>query len=135
MTHVCLVSSGHVGSNPRLVKEANALAEAGYHAHVIAADLTPEVAGLDRSVLADARWSWQLVSRERPYKHALRVAQQRLTRLAWNAGIRTARTNVLAGNWLTPALGAAACDRPADLYIAHGLAALPAPALNRVFAG
>ena len=35
---ICLVTSGHVGSNPRLVKEADALVTAGAHVQVIAVD-------------------------------------------------------------------------------------------------
>jgi len=34
---VCLVTTGQPACNPRLVKEADALAEAGFDVHVVAA--------------------------------------------------------------------------------------------------
>src|SRR5690625_6431809 len=33
---ICLVTTGHPSTNPRLVKEADALVEAGYNVHVVA---------------------------------------------------------------------------------------------------
>ena len=36
MATVCLVTTGHPSTNPRLVKEADALAEAGYDVRVVA---------------------------------------------------------------------------------------------------
>src|SRR5580692_10063341 len=35
---VCLITPGHLSTNPRIVKEADALSEAGYEVTVIAAD-------------------------------------------------------------------------------------------------
>jgi len=33
---ICLLTPGHVASTPRLVKEADALVDAGYRVHVVA---------------------------------------------------------------------------------------------------
>jgi hypothetical protein len=49
---ICLVSPSH--SNPRLVKEADALHEAGYAVRVVAGDATPGVWPLDAVILARA---------------------------------------------------------------------------------
>src|SRR5262249_14385196 len=37
---ICLITPGHLSMNPRLVKEADALTEAGYDVVVIAADFS-----------------------------------------------------------------------------------------------
>ena len=47
---ICLVSPGHLSSNPRLVKEADALHEAGYAVRVVAGDVTPSVRHLDNTI-------------------------------------------------------------------------------------
>ena len=49
---ICLVSPQHLASNPRLVKEADALHEAGIAVRVIAGDATPGVRPLDETILA-----------------------------------------------------------------------------------
>ena len=59
---VCLVSPGHLSSNPRLVKEANALAEAGYQVHVIYGNSFPPARMRDEAVLARAEWQVTRVS-------------------------------------------------------------------------
>ena len=38
MARICLVTPGHLSTNPRVVKEADALSESGHHVRVIAAD-------------------------------------------------------------------------------------------------
>jgi len=47
MKKICLVSPGHVASNPRLVKEANSLVAAGYDVRVVAGDTAPFVRPLE----------------------------------------------------------------------------------------
>ena len=37
---ICLVTTGQPACNPRLVKEADALVDAGFDVHVVAADLS-----------------------------------------------------------------------------------------------
>src|SRR5215469_5721617 len=55
--HVCLITPGHLATNPRIVKEADALSDAGYKVTVIAADF------LDWAHRADAEFAertWQV---------------------------------------------------------------------------
>src|SRR5437870_2051059 len=54
---ICLITPGHLATNPRIVKEADALSEAGYEVTVIAANF------LDWAHRADAEFgdrTWQV---------------------------------------------------------------------------
>lgn len=53
---ICLITPGHVSSTPRIVKEAEALAEAGYDVRLVASSHYPPVEPLDEAVLARANW-------------------------------------------------------------------------------
>ena len=60
---ICIVTPGHLASNPRVVKEADALHAAGYDVSVVAGDLTPAVRPFDRDVEAEAPWRVRRVGR------------------------------------------------------------------------
>jgi glycosyltransferase involved in cell wall biosynthesis len=127
---VCIVSPGHLASNPRAVKEADALHEAGYRVTVVAAaDLAASVRPFDEEIVARAPWT---AVRVRRGSRAARMAS-----CAAAAAVRAAHLPATAiPPWLaaaahspqTPGLARAACAVPADLYIAHYVAALPAAA-------
>jgi glycosyltransferase involved in cell wall biosynthesis len=126
MKRVCLVSPGHVGSNPRLVKEANSLHAAGYQVHVIAGDYMAEVRSLDAAVFATARWSWTQVGLGSHTAYPRRRILQEVAR-------KLALPHLACATWahspMSYRLAQAAIAHPADLYIAHCLAALPAAAI------
>lgn len=125
---ICLISSGHLGSNPRLVKEADALYAAGANVHVIALDITAAsaVQARDAAILARAPWTCERVrlhSRlRRLYQGLLRRCCRQLFRwgLRWPALVQAAFNPVIAN------LAAAATATKAELYIGHNLGALPA---------
>lgn len=132
MPRICLITPGHLATNPRLVKEADALAEAGYEVGVIAADFVGWARKLDRS-LENRRWR---VVQTLPFgPEAPRM--RRMAQLLRRGVARTLSGLGLSGAWidgaawhpLTPELARAACKVEADLYIAHYPAALPAAAL------
>ncbi len=128
---ICLVSSSNVGSNPRLVKEADALHEAGAIVHVISVDSAnlPEVQSRDAAVLKQAAWSSEQVDARTPLRR-LGVKLQRLVcRKLYAAGCRINGIRLRAYNPLVFALASAARRTDADLFIAHNLAALPAAAI------
>lgn len=79
MRRICLITPGHVSSTPRIVKEAEALAEAGYDVRLVASSHYPPVEPLDEAVLARANWQ--------------------TTRVRTHAGLRTAM-NQLRRRWL-----------------------------------
>jgi glycosyltransferase involved in cell wall biosynthesis len=126
---VCIVSPGHVASNPRVVKEADALHGAGYRVTVIAGNETAFVRPFDEEIIARAPWT---VVRAGPASLRARVATRAakaITR-AWHqqaSGIHPWLATT-AYNAQTSGLTTAACAVPAELYIAHYVAALPAAA-------
>jgi glycosyltransferase involved in cell wall biosynthesis len=126
---VCIVTPGHLASNPRTVKEADALYEAGYRVTVVAGDLTGFVRPFDDEITNRAPWT------------ALRVGPAPLrgrlaSRMALAAVQAARRPPDSVPPWLaatayssqTAALVRAARAVRADLYIAHYVAALPAAA-------
>jgi len=124
---ICLVSPGHLGSNPRLVKEADALIEAGYRVHVISGDTHPGSRSRDADILEKAGWTSEIV-KLRPSRlvYARRRLKQKICRSLFASGARTLQIAERAHHPLVLPLIAAASDFAADFYIGHCLAALPA---------
>jgi glycosyltransferase involved in cell wall biosynthesis len=125
---VCILTPGPLGSDPRVVKEADALTEANHQVTVISTRMLTSVDRLDEAILANASWralrldfrvrgvGWRL-------RRAFQVAQQGVFSLSGSP--------VLAVGALSPITGAlryAAKTVVADLYIAHYPAALSAAA-------
>lgn len=127
---ICLVTPGPVGSGPRLVKEADALAARGAEVMVVSLGLTDlaELHERDARVRAAGRWrNVQLGRVSRPLE-ALRALAQRVARLLCGLGLRHPSLLALALHRHVDRLARAATQHPAELYIAHNLAALPAAA-------
>lgn len=122
---VCLVTPGHLSTNPRLVKEADALAAAGYAVSIVSARFIPWADEAD-SEFAGRPWSVRRVAFG-PIAGRWRHVTQSLRR---HAGMGTYKLTgccaEIALHPAIPALTRAASAIPADLYIAHNLAALPA---------
>lgn len=124
---ICLVTQGHLASTPRLLKEADALVGAGYRVHVVAGRFYAPVDPLDREVLAGARWAHTIVDYRGgagvfARKFARRVARFLVVKAPF------ARVSVAARAHHAEAihLGRIAAAIPADLFLGHCLAALPA---------
>ena len=126
---ICLISPGHVASNPRLVKEANALDDAGYRVRVVAGDYMAEIKSLDQTIFAAVSWSWVTVGLGTKFIYSLRKIRQKLAQIiaaiGWMPNLSIA---MWAHHPLSKKLGRVAATEAADLYIAHCLAALPAAA-------
>jgi glycosyltransferase involved in cell wall biosynthesis len=128
---VCLVTTGQPSTNPRAVKEADALAAAGYEVHVIGAHWADWADETDRELLASRPWSCELVRwrrHEAPGTFWVSRLRHRAARLAapWPGVRRLALAAALAP--VTPALASRARRHHATLFIAHNLGALPAAA-------
>ena len=132
MPRICLISPGHLATNPRLVKEANALVEAGYSVVVISACYLPWADQQDKTQL-DPRCRWltplPFGPHAPPVKRLQQVVAQKLYRALFRLGVR--QQGVVESAWhpLVADLKTAARKIQADLYIAHYPAALPAAAL------
>jgi len=124
---ICLVSPGHLGSNPRLIKEAEALSEAGWQVHVIHGVTNDGDKAGDESVLAAAgRWTHaevRCVAGTRAY--LLARLRQQAARLLFNLGVRIPSVATAAQHVIASRLRRAALAAPADFYLGHCLAALP----------
>jgi glycosyltransferase involved in cell wall biosynthesis len=128
---VCLVTSTHIAANPRLVKEADALANAGYRVRVAAMNVLSEQAALDQALLAGRAWTLATVNAQRHGAGRARwlfaaLRQQLCLRVAHRLNARALRPR--AYSRFAPELARLAASEPADLYLGHTLAALPAAA-------
>jgi glycosyltransferase involved in cell wall biosynthesis len=128
---ICLITPGHLSTDPRLVKEADALASASYDTRIIAADFSRWAREAD---LSFAGRPWQVV-RMLPFgpdaprfSRAVQLARQHAALLIAGAGSRWPPIVRAAWHPIAPDLIRAAKRTPADLYIAHYPAALPAAA-------
>lgn len=129
MACICLVTTGQPTTNPRLVKEADALSEAGHEVHVICAHWARWADEMDGELLSTRAWaSCRYVGGD------LRGARTAYwwTRVRHGVSRRgltlCPRSSLLRGRALCrvlPELERAAKERKADLYIAHNLGALP----------
>jgi len=125
---ICLVTPGQPSTNPRLVKEADALDKAGYDVQVVASKYQ-EWADEADTAFEDRNWSihWlhygPMASRPRDlWQRVRRRASKELVEIF---GARPGLTE-RAFHYTIPELTRATRGVPADLYIAHNLAALPA---------
>lgn len=128
---ICLVTPGHLSTNPRLVKEADALSARGFDVRVVAADY------LGWARAADAEFRTRAWRAENPVTFgplapmATRLRQalgQRGARLCVARGWGGARAQERAWHPAAPDFMKAVAGVRADLYIAHYPAALAAAA-------
>src|SRR5437588_12358341 len=122
MSRICLLAPGQPAIDPRLVKEADALYEAGHEVRVFCSHYIPWADAADQELLSARAWPCTYVggdfnghSREAARTRLRHGLARRLT-VAWPL-TKTLRQYALCR--VLPELAAAACRAPADLYIAH----------------
>lgn len=129
MAHkVLLITSGQPSLNPRLVKEADALANAGYDVTVLYAYWNDWGTKFDEEQLADKKWMAIRVGGD-PSKQSSTYFLSRILHKAATAIYKTTGINLLVENMLTRStyfLIQEAKKHKAAIYIAHNLGALPA---------
>ncbi|CAN0501797.1 unnamed protein product, partial [Phaeothamnion confervicola] len=115
-------------SNPRLLKEADALHGAGYDVTAVVCNYTEELRSTDDEIAAGAPWA--VVRVPRPLgERAITLAAGRLARMVAAAGAPVpAELAARANGGPISTLRRAAHRVPADLYIAHYVAGLAAVA-------
>ncbi|MFD0941974.1 glycosyltransferase family protein [Pedobacter boryungensis] len=130
--NIVLITSGQPSLNPRLVKEADALIEAGYNVTVIYQYWNNWATNLDEKLLPQKKWKAIRIGGD-PLKEKvtywrtrviLKIAQKLIKSLGFNNNLAE-----LAIGRCTFQLVKKAKHTPGDLYIAHNLAALPAAVL------
>lgn len=124
---VCLITPGHVSTNPRLVKEADALAAAGYATHVVAADYWPAFRAFDDDLASKSGWTLTRVRVSSAARRVILAARRKAcTFLVGRGWLPTPAVALWAENDLVGQLTAQATATPAELYIGHYLPGLSA---------
>lgn len=130
-TRICLVSPGHLSTNPRLVKESLALKSIGCEVVVLHGSYMPWGASTDRAIAAEIGLAHAVTFGPSEARRAVYLRQTLLRR----AARAVARIGAADGFLLEAAhspimadLAAKAGQVRAHLYIAHYVAALPAAA-------
>lgn len=127
---ICLITPNHISTNPRLIKEAIALENAGYIVHIVFTQNLAYLSKEDFNLLAaHPRWSYSVLNWERKglksktIRFTTGIVQRILTRLPTK--FCSNKINCLIENrhffWQTRK----AIQADASLYIAHNLGALP----------
>lgn len=134
MRRICLVTPKHLTANPRLVKEADALAEAGYDVHVFACQWMDWETKADKTITRNAKWATTLLQWASK-KHRYLFWKSRLRQHACRRWLEFYQSGPLDGgkenialrayDRVLPELRDMVMEFPADLYIAHNLQALP----------
>lgn len=127
---VCLVTSGNLASNPRLVKEALLLQDRGFSTTVVASEIIPSLSPFDTNIREKllggcTTVTWRAPIAVRVFRGLRKRLFAMIARVFRDVPLSVA---VQALHVLTPALSKVAVKVEADLYIAHNLAALPAAA-------
>src|ERR1039457_4627538 len=136
MSRICLMTPGQPSINPRLVKEADTLVEAGHQVHVLCSHTVSWADEADKRLLSTRRWTCSYVGGQPGsllyWWTRLRHGALRRSFATWKAGDGL-RDRALCR--VTPELLVAASRCEADLYVAHYTgalaAAVPAAKKNR----
>src|SRR5262245_36591629 len=133
MAVICLITPGHLSTNPRLVKEADALSSSGHDVRVIAASYFGWARTSDEEFGARP-WQVEATLQFGPLTSSracrlLQVSRQRLARITAAVGVQHPAVIRAAWHPIAPDLMKAASRVTADLYVAHYPAALPAAAI------
>lgn len=132
MPSICLVTPHHISFQPRVLREADTLCEAGHQVRIVGRQVDPMLAQHDRRLAQSRQWRLQAVdlqsngsSRPAWFVESLR---SEVFRRGFDAGIRTAGVgskSYLRG--FTRLQKLAEAER-SDWFIAHTQAALPVAA-------
>lgn len=128
---ICLVSTAHPVTNPRLVREADALVEAGYRVRVVATRNAAWAEAAEPMFAARAWWpgiAWARIGpfARWPERQLMRLRRRLLRALVGRRPGLVPALDALALHDAPGQLARLAAAAPADLYIAHNLGALPA---------
>jgi glycosyltransferase involved in cell wall biosynthesis len=121
---IVLLTSGQPSLNPRLVKEADTLADAGYEVIVLYAFWNHWGTQHDQQLLPQKEWKAIRVAGD-PDQQWFKFTISRLLFKLNRSFFKISGSGAFAAR-STPALIKEAKKHPADLYIAHNLGALPA---------
>ncbi|MEO5580567.1 MAG: glycosyltransferase [Gemmatimonadaceae bacterium] len=123
MTRRIQILSGiQLSTNPRVLKEANTLADAGYDVEVVGATLQPELLERDRRLFANRQWRYTPLvdasssSRSARLKWLMARTRRRVAREAY---VRFRIETPYQLGYVAPEMLRHALENPADLFILH----------------
>jgi glycosyltransferase involved in cell wall biosynthesis len=128
--NICLVGVTHLSNNPRLVREADALVEAGHDVRVVAPSFTEDMHWADLELAARGHWrlerfDWRRQGPGGLWRSLYIRGRRRLAFELHSAWKRSGRVGLLAYTAGLPELTRLAAAEPADWFIAHAHGALP----------
>jgi glycosyltransferase involved in cell wall biosynthesis len=133
---IVIFTTGQPSINPRLVKEADTLIEAGYTVIVIYQYWNDWATNFDAELLKSKKWRYIRAGgsprEDKAVYWATRVRQKFYTFLAKAIGFKFGIAENAIGR-CTALLAREGRKHPTDLYIAHNLAALPAAVKSAKF--
>lgn len=128
---ICIVTSANISYNPRALKEADALFEAGFDVRVVSVTHDEQRKVLDDDLIHVRKWRFDALDVRKigvsRYRWLLAAVRQKFfTYVFALSGGRLGLVNTYSRYWT--GLAQLASKEKADLYIAHNLPALPAAA-------
>lgn len=126
---ICLIGITHPCHNPRLIREADSLVEAGHQVRVVAPCFMPEMEEKDQRLIARRKWSLERVDFRpigwRGRFRALKTRGRRRVYKKYFGFSRSLRTAKKAYTLAYPELLKLALSERANWFIAHTQGALP----------
>lgn len=120
---ICSITPHQLLNNPRIVREADALAAAGHDVRVIAVRKLPEQSARDAAIARGRRWRLQTIDLERTsparWRWFATGVRQKAAKALWRRAGRGTRVAALAYARTGPETIRLAVGEPADLIIAH----------------
>ena len=127
----CIVTTAHISNNPRVVKEADALHEAGYDVRVVAEWNNAANAERDDVLMRTRAWELHRVhvarnDRASRWRWLTSTVTRAAARQAFDRGLFRSAVRDHAASRFVRQFATAAAAQKADVFIGHNLAALPA---------
>lgn len=120
---ICAITHHQLVNNPRLTREADALARAGHDVRIVSVKQTPEQSALDARLAAGRAWRWQPLDIERTASGTplwfMTGVRKKTARRLWKLFKKGDR---LAGHAYTRTFSETVrkiCAEPTELIIAH----------------
>src|SRR5688572_18915930 len=98
MARICLITPHHVSFQPRTLREADALCEAGHEVRVVCRQTDSQLTDYDRKLMESRKWRLQSVDLQRDGANRktwfIESVRTKLSNQLFSAGVKTATTGV-----------------------------------------